>query len=139
MADNSSNMMNGIEQVKEAFKNMIKDKNKWLMLYLILIIIFIVWLLIWYVRNKLMLKETNNSNMDYNLRYIGGSGISGINSGNPSHRHKLRDYYVASSYNSCCGGNTEKDFVDMMPLRMVIGRGARLLDFEIYSLDAVSI
>ena len=34
---------------------MIKDKNKWLMLYLILIIIFIVWLLIWYVRNKLML------------------------------------------------------------------------------------
>ena len=136
MADNvAANAMNGIEGAKEAFKNMIKDKNKWLMLYLILIIIFIVWLLIWYVRNKLMLKETNNANMDYNLRDIGGSGISGINSGNPSHRHKLRDYYVASSYNSCCGGNTEKDFVDMMPLRMVIGRGARLLDFEIYSLD----
>ena len=37
----------------------------------------------------------------------------------------LRDYYMASSYNSCCGGNTEKDFVDMIPLQQVIGRGAR--------------
>ena len=120
MADNmAANAMNGVEQAKEAFKNMLKDKNKWLMLYLILIIIFIVWLLFWYVRNKLMLKEVNNSNMDYNLRDIGGPGIAGINSSNPNHKHKLRDYYLASSYNSCCGGNTEKDFVDMMPLRMV--------------------
>ena len=44
MADNmAANAMNGIGQAKEAFKNMLKDKNKWLMLYLILIIIFIVW------------------------------------------------------------------------------------------------
>ena len=42
MADNvAANAMNGIEGAKEAFKNMIKDKNKWLMLYLILIIIMI--------------------------------------------------------------------------------------------------
>ena len=65
MADNmAANAMNGVEQAKEAFKNMLKDKNKWLMIYLILIIIFIVWLLFWYIRNKLMLKEVNNSNMD---------------------------------------------------------------------------
>ena len=61
---------------------MIKDKNKWLMLYLILIIIFIVWLLFWYVRSKIMLKEVNNNNMEYNFTTISGSGISGINSGN---------------------------------------------------------
>ena len=61
--------------------------------------------------------------------------ISNINSANASHKHLLRDYYMASSYNSCCGGNSEKDFVDMVPLQKVIGRGARLLDFEIYSID----
>ena len=136
MADNlAQNAMNGISKAQEAFKNMIKDKNKWLMLYLILIILFIVWLLFWYVRSKIMLREVNNKNMEYNFTTISGSGISGINSGNPNHSHKLRDYYMASSYNSCCGGSTQKDFVDKNPLKMVIGRGARLLDFEIYSLN----
>ena len=100
---------------------MLKDKNKWLMLYLILDYIFIVWLLFWYIRNKIMLKDTNNSNMINNLRSIGGSKLSNINSGNPNHKHMLRDYYMASSYNSCCGGNSEKDFVDMIPLQQVIG------------------
>ena len=136
MSENlASNAMNGIENAKQAFKNMLKDKNKWLMLYLILVIVFIVWLLFWYVRNKIMLKDTNNSNMINNLSSIGGSRISNINSANANHKHKLRDYYMASSYNSCCGGNSEKDFVDMIPLQQVIGRGARLLDFEIYSLN----
>ena len=65
MADNiAENAINGIGKAQEAFKNMIKDKNKWLMLYLILIIIFIVWLLFWYIRSKIMLKEDNNKNME---------------------------------------------------------------------------
>ena len=131
----ASTAMNGIEDAKNAFKKMLKDKNKWLMLYLILVIIFIVWLLFWYIRSKIMLKDTDNYNMIDNLRSIGGSKLSNINSGNPNHAHKLRDYYMASSYNSCCGGNSEKDFVDMTPLQQVIRRGARLLDFEIYSLN----
>ena len=41
MSENlASNTMDGIENAKQAFKNMLKDKNKWLMLYLILIIVF---------------------------------------------------------------------------------------------------
>ena len=136
MSENvASTAMNGIENAKNAFKNMLKDKNKWLMLYLILIIVFIIWLLFWYINGKLKLKDTNNANMRNNLAAIKGSKISNINAGNPTHKHKLRDYYMASSYNSCCGGNTEKDFVDMFPLQKVIERGARLLDFEIYSLE----
>lgn len=131
----ASNAMNGIENAKQAFKNMLKDKNKWLMLYLILIIVFIIWLLFWYIRSKIMLKETNNLNMINNLSSIEGPRIANINSANANHKFLLRDYYMASSYNSCCGGNTEKDFVDMIPLQQVIGRGARLLDFEVYSLN----
>ena len=129
MADNiAENAINGIGKAQEAFKNMIKDKNKWLMLYLILIIIFIVWLLFWYIRSKIMLKEVNNKNMEYNLTTISGSGISGINSGNPNHSHKLRDYYMATSYNSCCGGSTQKDFVDKKSLNPVFMYGTSGID-----------
>ena len=48
---------------------------------------------------------------------------------------KLRDFYVMSSYNTCCGGNTKKDFVSMNPLVEVISQGVRFLDFEVYSYD----
>ena len=133
--DITEKAMNGIETATENFKNMLKDKNKWLLMYLILVIVFIVWLIFWYIRNKLGLLNTNNLNMISNFDSITGSKISNINSANASHKHLLRDYYMASSYNSCCGGNSEKDFVDMAPLQKVIGRGARLLDFEIYSID----
>ena len=88
----------------------------------------------WYVRGKLSLKSWNNNEMVNTYASFGGTKIGGINSGNAKFKHKLRDYYVASSYNSCCGGNVEKDFVDMVPLNTVIKQGARLLDFEIYSL-----
>ena len=69
---------------------------------------------------------------------MGGTKIGGISSNDDSHKFLLRDYYVASSFNSCCGGNVEKDFVDMVPLRQVIKQGARLLDFEIYSINDMS-
>ena len=66
---------------------------------------------------------------------LGGTELGSINSGNANHKHLLRDYYVMSSHNTCCGGNFTKDFVDIIPLKETIRQGARLLDFEIYSLD----
>ena len=104
------------------------------MLYLIFVIILVVWLLVLYVRGKLNLKYWNNNEMMVNAyESLGGTSISGINASNPKFRNKLRDYYVMASYNSCCGGNVEKDFVDMIPLNTVMKQGARWLDFEIYS------
>ena len=63
------------------------------------------------------LKAANNERMLDDYSRLGGTKRGGIAEGNPNHKHLLRDYYVASSYNSCCGGNVEKDFVDMVPLR----------------------
>jgi hypothetical protein len=48
-------------------------------------------------------------------------------------QYKLRDYYIASSYNSCCPGDFLDDYVSLDALRNVIKRGVRFLDFEIYS------
>ena len=115
------------------YKTMLKNKKKWGLFFLILVILFLVWLLFLYVRGKLRLKDTNNNNMISAYEERGGTKLGSINSSNPQHIYLLRDYYVFSSYNSCCGGNSIKDFVDMIPLKQVIKQGARLLDFEIYS------
>ena len=137
--DVANNTMEGVNdtvnEAKEQFMRMLKNKNKWGVLFLFLVIIFLVWILSLYIRGKLRLKESNNTRMVDDYERLGGTQIGGISWSNSNHRHLLRDYYVASSYNSCCGGNVEKDFVDMIPLRTVIKQGARLLDFEIYSVN----
>jgi len=118
---------------KKKFTNLITDRRWAGALYLYLLIIIIIWLLAYYIMGKLELKTTNNNNMLESYKLKGGSKISNI--GKSDHQFKLRDYFVASSYNSCCGGNVLKDFVDMVPLNEVIQQGARWLDFEIYSID----
>lgn len=126
---------NVVNEAKDNFMRMLKNKNKWGVLFLVLVIIFLIWVLSLYVRGKLRLKESNNQRMVEDYKQLGGTQIGGITSSNANHKFLLRDYYVASSYNSCCGGNVEGDFVDLVPLRTVIGQGARVLDFEVYSRD----
>jgi hypothetical protein len=45
----------------------------------------------------------------------------------------FRNYYVKSSYNSCCGDGYKNNFVNLCALEKCIISGARFLDFEIYS------
>ena len=45
------------------------------------------------------------------------------------------DYYIASSYNSACGGYPVNDYLGTGPLKVVIAQGARVLDFEIYYMN----
>ena len=63
---------------------------------------------------------------------LGGSKISSINSIDKRFSYPARDYYVLSSFNSCCAGLFTKDYVDTQPLINCISRGVRLLDFEIF-------
>ena len=124
---------NYINRAKEGLNNILNNKKYWGILFLILIIILLIWLLSYYLNNKLNLKITNDNLIKGIYDKMGGTSIGEISSDNSSHKHTLCDYYVASSYNSCCGGNFIKDFVSNEPLKQVIKQGARLLDFEIYS------
>jgi hypothetical protein len=45
----------------------------------------------------------------------------------------LINYFVKSSYNSCCGDEYKNNFVDLCALKKCIFNGFRFLDFEIYS------
>lgn len=101
-------------------------------IYIILIILVLS--IISYIYTQLNKKTTNNIEMEYSLDSINVT-INNINKYQEQFKHNLRDYYIASSYNSCCGGDFKNDYVDYVPLKQVIKQGARLLDFEIYSLN----
>ena len=64
-----------------------------------------------------------------------GTSIRAVNKNSDEFKYRLRDYYIQSSYNSCCGNEFFFDYVDYEPLKNVIKQGARCLDFEIYSVD----
>ena len=59
--------------------------------------------------------------------------MAGINGVDTMYKYRLRDYYIASSYNSCCAGQFLDDYVSLEALGNVLKKGARLVDFEIYS------
>ena len=124
-----------LENSKSNMMDMLKNKKYFLAIFLFFVIIMVVFALALNVNNTLSMMTNNANDMIKSFEELGGTQIGGINSSNANHRHLLRDYYVMSSHNSCCGGNVEKDFVDLIPLNETIKQGARLLDFEIYSLD----
>ena len=104
--------------------------TKW---FLIGLIILSIMGIAYYIRVQINKLSSNADRMEE--EYDKGSQIGSIQNNQGRFQHNLRDYYIASSYNSCCGGNFQNDYVDVEPLKEVIKNGARLLDFEIYSID----
>ena len=131
----------------ENFTNKIKDfannsnKNAITKLILILIFITIIIVVSLYINHKLKLggpDGINCSNLnkiypDPSLTHPLPSLNSVINS--PNKKYLLRDFYVKTAYNCCCGGQFKNDFVNLCALTKCIQQGARCLDFEIYSIN----
>lgn len=54
--------------------------------------------------------------------------------------YSLRDFYIASSLNSCCSGSGDiYTYVGLDPLKAVIAHGARALDFEVFSVEGAPV
>ena len=49
--------------------------------------------------------------------------------------NSLRDFYIFSSYNTCCEGDFQNGTVSIKQLESVIADGARVLDFGVYTVD----
>ena len=82
-------------------------------------------------------KETNDNNMI--AQYEKSSKPGSINDFDEKYSYLLRDYYMMTAYNCCCSGEYASDFVSTVALETVIKQGARVLDFEIYSVDGVPV
>ena len=78
--------------------------------------------------------KKNNKNL-LELYKKKASRLRPVSKSGDEFKYRLRDYYIASSHNSCCGNEFFFDYVDYEPLKQVIKQGARCLDFEIYSVD----
>jgi hypothetical protein len=84
-----------------------------------------------YVSNTLK-KDKNNCSKIEKL-YPTNPKISSINTANDNSKFKLRDYYIKTAYNCCSAGKYKNDYVNVCALKNTIKRGARCLDFAIYS------
>lgn len=127
-------MSSTLERGIQTMNNMLKNKDM-LFYYLVAIVALLTVGIIMYFYNISTRQERNNSFMDSFFRKNNfGAKIAPIDITDAQYQHSIRDYYIMSSYNSCCGGNFYDDYVDVDPLKDVIGQGARVLDFEIYDI-----
>lgn len=85
-----------------------------------------------YYNKQITKKKTEITGMTDTLAKI-PMQMHGINGLDAMYQYRLRDYYIASSYNSCCAGQFLDDYVSLEALGNVLKKGARLVDFEIYS------
>jgi hypothetical protein len=119
-----------------------------------LLIFVVILLIIWGISRKSTHISTVNNNKLSSLNYIDiAKSSDGTIIQDPScqilekvHKnfneaalkglYKIRDYYILSSYNSCnAGPELQNNVISLNSLKHVISQGARLLDFEIYSLN----
>lgn len=124
-----------LDKAKQLFSKLNLDKSN--AAYIRYIAYFIVTLLIvgmiLYTINKMRLNKLNCENID--KLYTSFPKLSSINVNDAAYKYKLRDYYVKTAYNCCCGGQFKNDYVNVCALKKCIQQGARVLDFEIYSVD----
>ena len=126
-----------LEGSKKALKNLKLDKMskyKKLGYFFWAISIMVILIIVYYYNSQMKKSGAGLQSMRTSLETVPLT-MSGINASDAQFEYKLRDYYVASSYNSCCMGEFLNDYVSLDALKQVIARGARLLDFEIYSVN----
>lgn len=123
-----------IADLTNKFKNLINSAG-YVKIFLIISIIILLILLIYYIQHQITKKNSLTKTMKSDLEVLNTNNITSINNSNQKFNYNLRDYYVLSSYNSCCNEGFNNSYVDLNALKEVIRKGARFLDFEIYSVD----
>lgn len=110
-----------------------QNKDVQVTIFLVAFIVILLLVMGLYIRKKRNLNETNCNNLDE--IYTDFPVISSMNPSEEKNKYLLRDYYIKTAYNSCCGGEFKNNVVNVCALKKCIQQGARCLDFEIYSVD----
>jgi hypothetical protein len=93
------------------------------------------WIVSYTVNRRLSKATSNSKNMLNNLKNESVQ-IQHAFSTNEINRYPLVDFYISGSYNCCSAGELQDDWVSLEPLKIVLKRGIRCLDFEIYMLPS---
>lgn len=124
-----------MDQFKKIFSRLNIEQNKAKVVKYIsyFIVITMIFGLIAYTINKMKLNDKNCDNLK--KIYTSFPKISSFNPDDDSYNYLLRDYYIKTAYNCCSSGQFKNDYVNICALKNCIAQGARVLDFEIYSVN----
>jgi hypothetical protein len=125
--------MDNVNMMKNKFSELMKNKATTIRYGLYILIVLMIIGLSYYIIHKMNLGKTNCDNIE--SIYSSFPAISSFNVNDATYQYKLRDYYIKTAYNCCCSGQFKNDWVGECALKNCIKQGARVLDFEIYSLD----
>ena len=133
----------GFENIQDmgldTLKKIMESTNEvFIFYYLIALFILSVVFVGYYVTSEMVKNNRNNSKMTKELDRI-ENVVTNMNTNDAKYQHKLRDYYIMSSHNSCSNGDFSNGFVSLDALKNVIRRGARVLDFEVYSVQGKTV
>jgi len=127
--------MENINKAQQMFSKLVTEQNKATMIkymsYFIITILVIG--LIAYTIDKIRLNKNNCDALG--KIYTSFPKLSSFSTNDATYQYLLRDYYIKTAYNCCCGGEFKNDYVNVCALKTCIAQGARVLDFEIYSVD----
>ena len=149
MSDSGSQNIEEAMKRFEDFKKVLKEPN--ILVYVTLTIVgVIIFSLFFWIYSTIQLKQQACKNLEilyknenYNTMNL-FSGPDNNNSGGKikdvfpdEYKNKnkgiLRNFYVKSAFNCCCGDGYKNNFVNICALERAITEGYRFLDFEIYS------
>jgi len=92
-----------------------------------------LWLISFVINKRIDQATSKSKNMKINLKKESIQIQPAFNS-SEINRYPLVDFYISGSYNSCCAGELQDDWISLEPLKLVLERGIRAVDFEIYML-----
>jgi hypothetical protein len=123
--------MENLKKAKDMFSGLLNEENKAKTIKYAAY--FMVIGLLAYTRTKMQLDSVNCNKIK--TMYSSFPTISSFNTDDSTYQYLLRDYYIKTAYNCCCSGQFKNDYVDVCALKACIAQGARVLDFEIYSVN----
>jgi hypothetical protein len=129
-----SNIKSPMNHISNIMKDSIQNNQTIIMYFMGILIVISTVLIVYYVFHEKNKKQSNTSSMKKELNVL-PTKVKSINPSDAKHQQLLRDYYIMSSYNSCCNGDIYNGYVSLDALKTVISKGARVLDFEIYSVN----
>jgi hypothetical protein len=132
MDQSNSRIKTSISDLKNKVLSNITNSTFIITLLVILVALTLVILVIIYISNTLKKNAKNCKNIAKPNKL--NAKLSSITN-EKSFSYNLRDYYIKTAYNACSAGYYKNDYVNICALENAIRKGARCLDFEIYSVN----
>ena len=124
----------------ERYTETLNNTQKFLSQYIWIGVLITILGVFWYYRTQIGKKDANVTSMEkaYDKPNYAPQ-LSSINISDPKYNDPMLNFYIASSYNSCCAGDFQDSYVTLDPLEEIIFHGARVLDFAIYSVEGTAV